>query len=134
MEHKPTLYYAIQYFDDTGVMRAPYTICKGFVKAGWDVKILTAANDKNTHVDMAWDRVPVIKVGNGEKTNGLFQLFLRLLLLPKMCMTISWVWDWHCFSLLAARVLFGRPYVIVLDTYTHLAPWEASTIPHKVLP
>lgn len=116
--------YAVQSFDRTGPMRGPYMVCKGFVRAGWDVEITTILSDRNRDLDLAWDTVPVHKVGTGSKRNGLLRLLLTTLHRRKGHITFSWVWDWHNYGSVAAKFLWGHPYALCLDAYYYDAPWE----------
>jgi glycosyltransferase involved in cell wall biosynthesis len=116
---RPTLTYAIQYFDETGAMRAPYLICKGFLAAGWDVRIITTASPRNAAIDFVWDHVPVQRVEGLNKKVKLLRLAAKLLRRRERHVILTTVWDWHCFSLALSRLLFGSPYIMRLDTYTH---------------
>jgi glycosyltransferase involved in cell wall biosynthesis len=42
--------------------------------------------------------------------------------------TFSWVWDWANYGLLAAKLLWGHPYAVCLDTYMHNAPWDKQDL------
>ncbi len=102
-------------------MRAPYLICKGFVDAQWDVDIVTSANVANASLDFAWQNVPVRKIDGRSKREKLLKLAKSLFGRRKDHVVISWVWDWHCFALVAAKLMWGANYCIVLDTYSHRA-------------
>jgi glycosyltransferase involved in cell wall biosynthesis len=116
---QPTLTYVIPFFDRTGAMRSPYLICKGFLRQGWQVEVVAAASPQNADIDTVWGSVPVHKIDGANKKIKLLRLFLRLLGRGEQQVVITWVWYWHCFALLLAKWLFGQPYVLVLDTYTH---------------
>lgn len=127
MLHKQrSLTYAIPYFDDTGMMRGPYLICKGFLDAGWHVEIATTTNFQNTNIERVWERVPVNKVNGSNKKIQLIKLARKLFKADDKNVVISWIWHWHCFALMVSKWLFGSHYVLVLDTYTHLSPWETK--------
>jgi glycosyltransferase involved in cell wall biosynthesis len=128
----PNINYVIPYFDETGVMRAPYQICKGFLWAGWDVEITTISSTQNTNIDVAWERVPVNKVDGFNKKVKLLKLAKELIKNHDANLVMSWVWYWHCFALMFSKWLFKSHYVLVLDTYTHLAPWDTSGFLSKI--
>lgn len=115
----PTLTYVIPFFDQTGAMRSPYLICKGFLQAGWQVEVVATQSPQNADIETVWETVPVHKVDGTNKKIKLLRLFQHLLGRRKQQVAITWVWYWHCFALLLAKWLFGQPYVLVLDTYTH---------------
>ena len=121
-----SLTYAIPYFDDTGVMRGPYLICKGFLNAGWNVEIATTSNPQNTNIERVWERVPVNKVNGSNKKIKLIRLAKKLFKAEDTNVVITWVWYWHCFVLMVSKWLFDSHYVLVLDTYTHLSPWDTK--------
>jgi glycosyltransferase involved in cell wall biosynthesis len=125
-ENKPSINYFIPYFDETCPMRAPYQICKGFVEAGWNVEISTIQDSENKKIDMAWDLVPIKKEDGFNKKIRLLKIAVRLLKKRKSEIVISWIWYWHCFALMISKILFDSPYVLVLDTYTHLGSWEVN--------
>ena len=122
--HQLSMTYAVQSFDKTGPMRGPYMVCTGFVRAGWDVDIVTALSDQNRDMNLAWDVVPVHKVGNGSKRNGLLRLAWDMMRRRKKHITFSMVWDWHNFGSLLAKFLWGHPYALYLDSYYYDAPWD----------
>lgn len=119
MDSKPHLIYAIQDFDSSGAMRAPYLVLKGFAQANWDVEILTTASARNEQLDCVWGIVPVTRVHGGGRRGKLLRLAARLFLRPRSTVVMSFIWDWHCFALALAKVLAGKPYVVALDTYIH---------------
>lgn len=114
-----SLTYAIPYFDETGEMRAPYLICKGFVNAGWQVTIAALAAPDNATIESAWDKVPVRKVDGPTKRIRLIKLAATFLRKGQRRLVMTFVWDWHCFALLLAKLAFGQPYVVAMDTYSH---------------
>ncbi len=116
--------YAVQSFDKTGPMRGPYMVCTGFVRRGWDVDILTILSDRNRDLALAWGSVPVHKIGNGSKRNGMLRLALEMLRRRKGHITFSWVWDWHNYGSVLAKFLWGHPYALCLDSYYYDAPWD----------
>lgn len=118
-EHRPVLTYAIQNFDQTGPRRAPYLICKGFVEAGWQTGIVTRAIAENEGMEQAWDNVPVERVAGRNKRRQIHGIGQRLWKRHRDRFSMSWVWDWHCFYLAAAKCLKGNPYAIVMDTFTY---------------
>ena len=81
--------YAVQSFDKTGPMRGPYMVCTGFVRAGWNVDILTILSDRNRDPSLAWSAVPVHKIGNGSKRKGMLRLALAMLRRRKGHITFS---------------------------------------------
>lgn len=117
----PRLTYAIQYFDKTGEMRAPYQICKGFVAAGWDVAILTIATANNLPVERVWESVAVKKVAGTGKRRKLIKMAGRLIKKRRQHLILTTVWEWQNFALLLANLLFGSPYAVRLDTFCYLA-------------
>ncbi|MCA9935152.1 MAG: glycosyltransferase family 4 protein [Ardenticatenaceae bacterium] len=116
---KPRLTYAIQHFDKTGEMRAPYLICKAFVELGWAVDIQTMGTAANAGVELAWGQVPLRKIAGLNKKATLLKLAASLLHKRRQHVVLSFVWDWHCYGLLLAKWLFGSPYALALDTYVH---------------
>ncbi len=116
---KPTLSYAIQYFDETGAMRAPYLICRGFLAAGWNVEIITTASEKNRTIEFAWGTVPVRKISGPGKKIKLIKLALILLKQRRNHIVMTTVWDWHNLGLALAKIFFKSPYVLRLDTYAY---------------
>ncbi|MCB8968385.1 MAG: glycosyltransferase family 4 protein [Ardenticatenaceae bacterium] len=119
MPQKPTLTYAIQYFDQTGPMRAPYLICKAFLELGWQVDIQTMAGPDNADMTLAWEQVPVHKISGSQRQWTLVKLAASLLRKRRQHIVLSFIWDWHCYGLLLAKWLFGSPYALALDTYAH---------------
>jgi glycosyltransferase involved in cell wall biosynthesis len=132
VDDKPTMTYAIQHFDGTASMRAPYLICKGFTDAGWNVDIATISSPENADIDLVWDHVPVRKVDGFGKRLKLLRLAAELTRRRDNHVTLSWVWNWHCFGLMLSKALFHTPYVLALDTYTHLAPWDVDSFFSKI--
>lgn len=132
VNNKPKFTYIIPYFDETSTMRAPYTICKGFVSAGWNVDISTITRPENANIENAWDQVPVRKVDGLNNKHKLLKLSLGLIKKRDDHVVMSWVWYWHCFALLISKILFKSPYVLVLDTYTHFAPWDLNGLLSKI--
>jgi glycosyltransferase involved in cell wall biosynthesis len=122
----PNITYAIPYFDETGEMRAPYQICKGFFDAGWNVEIATISSAKNANINVVWERVPVNKVDGFSKRIKLIKLAKKLVSNQSTNLVMTWVWYWHCFALMFSKWLFKGRYVLVLDSYTHLAPWDTN--------
>jgi len=120
-EQLPAVTYAVQALDQTGEMRAPYLICKGFHAAGWQVMFVTLANSKNTNVNCFWNSVPVEKVFEKSKKRQLLKMASGFMKKKPNQVVISWVWDWHCFFLALSKVLFNNHYAIVMDTYTFKA-------------
>ncbi len=100
-------------------MRAPYLLCLGLVAAGWDGEIIAIATPENAKIQQAWGQVPVYKISGQSKRSQLIRLAQWLLRPRPGRIAISWVWYWHCFALVIAKILYRAPYVIVLDTYTH---------------
>ena len=100
-------------------MRAPYLLCPGLVAAGWDGEIVAIATEQNANIEQAWGKVPVHKITGTSKRRQLFRLAQWVLRPQPGSVAISWVWYWHCFALVLAKILYRAPYVIVLDTYTH---------------
>jgi glycosyltransferase involved in cell wall biosynthesis len=129
---KPTITYVIPYFDETGPMRAPYLICRGFVDAGWKVEIATISSPRNVHIDVAWDHVPVRKVDGFNRKIKLLKLAAKLLKRRDAHVVLTWVWNLHCFALMISKVLFRRPYALALDTYTHFSPWDTNGLLSKL--
>jgi glycosyltransferase involved in cell wall biosynthesis len=119
MPSKLRLTYAIQYFDQTGPMRAPYQICKAFAQQGWQVDIQTMAGPGNAEITMAWEGVPIHKTAGFQRQMTLIKLALTMVRKRRQHIVLSFVWDWHCYGLLLAKWLFGSPYALVLDTYAH---------------
>lgn len=119
MPDKPRLTYAIQYFDQTGPMRAPYLICKAFLEAGWQVDIQTMAGPDNDAMKLAWEQVPLHKIGGAKRQLTLLKLAASLVRKRRGHIVLSFIWDWHCYGLLLAKWLFGSPYALALDTYVH---------------
>lgn len=119
VKSKPGLIYAIQYFDETGKMRAPYLICKGFLANGWNVEIFTTASPRNVSIDRVWDEVQVQKVDGPTKKIRIINLAAKFLKRRKGKVVLTFVWDWHCFALALSKLFFGSPYVIAMDTYAH---------------
>jgi glycosyltransferase involved in cell wall biosynthesis len=132
LNSKPTISYAIPYFDETGAMRAPYLICKGFVDAGWNVEIATISSPENANIDLAWDHVPVRKLDGFSKKAKLLKLAAKLLKRRDDHIVLTWVWNWHCFALMISKILFNSPYALALDTYTHFAPWDTNSLLSKL--
>lgn len=124
----PKITYAIPYFDETGVMRAPYQICKGFLEVGWHVEIATISSSQNANIDVVWKSVPVNKVDGLSKKTKLLKLAKKLVNSRDANIVMTWVWYWHCFALMISKWLFKSHYVLVLDTYTHLAPWDMNGV------
>lgn len=120
----PTITYAIPYFDETGPMRAPYQLLKGFLHTGWSACIETLNLDINLNIQNVWGKVPVKKINGVNKKHKMLNFLINFLKKREGEVVISWVWYWHCFSLLISKLLFKNPYVIVLDSYTHLGPWD----------
>jgi glycosyltransferase involved in cell wall biosynthesis len=132
IKSEPSITYAIPYFDETGAMRAPYLICKGFLDAGWKVEIVTITSPQNIDLDMVWEHVPVNRVDGSNKRIKLIKLAKRLLKKQDANIVITWVWYWHCFVLMISKFLFNSYYVLVLDTYTHLGSWETKGVLSKL--
>lgn len=124
IENNPTLVYAIPYFDKTGPMRAPYQLCKGFLDTGWSVSIETLKRVENENINIVWEKVPVKKFDGVNKKHKMLNFLINFLKKRDREVVVSWVWYWHCFSLLVSKLFFKNPYVIVLDSYTHLGSWD----------
>ncbi len=117
--------YAIQHFDRTGSMRAPYQVLRGFAAAGWEAKIATVSSEANSGITEAWSQVPVERVGRfGSRRFRIVLLTLRMLVRSRSQLAFSFIWDWHNYGLLLARTLLRRPFVVCLDTYCYKAPWD----------
>ncbi|MCB9177162.1 MAG: glycosyltransferase family 4 protein [Caldilineae bacterium] len=124
-EARGSIAYAIQDFDRTGAMRAPYQVLRGFTSAGWEARIVTVASEANAAIDEVWGNVPVERVGRlGGRRSRVFRLFLRMLIRSRSELVISWVWYWHALGLALARIALGRPYIICLDSYCYQAAWD----------
>jgi glycosyltransferase involved in cell wall biosynthesis len=119
-----TIVYAVPYFDETGPMRAPYQICKGFLNTGWSVRIESLDLRENVDLKMIWEKVPLIKVGGVNKKHKMLNFIIYFLKKRDKEVVFSWVWYWHCFSLMLSKILFKNRYVIVLDSYTYLSDWD----------
>ena len=120
----PKLIYAIQEAEQTLEMRAPYKICQGFSKSGWDVSILTIRSSANKSLNSVWGTIPVRKVNGPGRRGRLINLCLHLLKPRRETVIISFVWNWHNFSLMLSKLLWRNPYVIALDGYAHRATWH----------
>ncbi len=118
---QPSLIYAIQSFDATGAMRAPYLLLKGFVQAGWQTEIVTMATESNRALSQVWGSVPLTRIDGSSKRQRLLRLAAHFAGKRRHTLVLSWVWDWHCFGLLLSHLLYGTHYAIVLDSYTHRA-------------
>ncbi len=105
--------YAVQSFDKTGPMRGPYMVCTGFVRAGWNVDILTILSDRNRDLDLAWGSVPVHKIGNGSKRNGMLRLALDMLRRRKGHITFQLGMGLAQLRLGTCQVLVGTPLRLV---------------------
>lgn len=116
-----SLSYAIQAFDETGAMRAPYLLLKGFVRAGWKTEIVTTASAANANLEFVWQSVPVIRIEGANKRERLFRLARYFVGKRPGNLVLTWVWDWHGYGLIASHWLFGTNYAVVLDTYSHRA-------------
>lgn len=124
----PTVTYAIQHLDQTGRMRAPYQVLRGFTASGWDASITTVASDANAGIHDVWGHVPVERVGRmGSRRLRIVQLALRMLVRHRSELVFSFVWDWHNYGLLLARIIRRSPFVICLDTYCYQAAWDTMT-------
>jgi glycosyltransferase involved in cell wall biosynthesis len=121
MNNNPTIVYAIPFFDETGPMRAPYQLCKGFLDTGWSVIIETLKQEGNSSIDIIWGKVPIKKFNGINKKYKMLSFIFNFLKKREGQVVISWVWYWHCFSLLLSKIFFKNPYVIVMDSYTHLS-------------
>lgn len=121
------LIYAIPQFDETGPMRGPYQLLKGFMRAGWDTEILTLSPAVSIEDDLAWGCVPVRRIATGGRLHPQVQMAGQLISHGSGTVVLSWVWYWYCYSLLAAKLLGRAPYVIVLDGYAHRHPWHGSS-------
>ncbi|MFN8445484.1 MAG: glycosyltransferase family 4 protein [Caldilineaceae bacterium] len=117
----PSLCYAIQSFDETGAMRAPYLLLKGFAQAGWKTEIVTMASEANANLERVWQSVPLVKMEGGSKNAKLFRLASHFVGKHQQQLVITWIWDWHGYGLIASHLLFGSKYIVVLDTYSHRA-------------
>lgn len=113
-------------------MRAPYQILKGFLEAGWNVEIAAISNSQNSHIDVVWDHVSVNKVDGFSKKIKLLKLAKKLVRNQNTDMVMTWVWYWHCFALMISKWLYKSHYILVLDTYTHFAPWDISGFLSKI--
>lgn len=122
----PKIIYAIPDFDQTGEMRAPYQILKGFVHSGWDTEILTIESEKNRNIDKAWNIVPLEKIVASTRKAAYLKLASKLLNTSEQTIVMSWVWYWHCFSLMVSSILRRRPYILCLDGYAHRHPWHGD--------
>ncbi len=107
-------------------MRAPYKICQGFSKSGWDVEILTIRSSKNESLNSVWGIIPVRKITGPSRRARIFNLALHLLKPRRKTTVISSVWDWHNFSLMLSKLLWRNSYVIALDGYAHRATWHGT--------
>ena len=121
IQERPRLTYAVQDFDEIGIMRAPYLICKGFARSGWDVDLLTLENERNAGIPQAYPGVPISRIKGLSRRLGILALTWRMAQPRRKHLVMTMVWWRHCLGLLASRLLFGSPYVVVLDTYAHLA-------------
>lgn len=126
---KPKLTYLIPYFDQTGAMRAPYLLCKGFGKLGWAVEIATLESPGNAGMTQVWGAVPLRKTAVSPKKAALLWLGLSLVRRRRGHIVLSEIWHWPVYGLLLAKWLFGSPYALALDTYAHRS---AATWPGRV--
>lgn len=124
----PRVTYVIQSFGATGPMRPPYMVCKGFAEAGWDVDILTLGTLENENMTVAWNIVPVRRVLAKKRKVGLLKIAWRLIKPRRDHIIINTVWDFHCFALMLSKIIFGSPYVIRLDTYTHRHHFHGTSL------
>ncbi len=123
---KGRLTYALQHFDETGPLRAPYQICKGFVTQGWDVDLVALGNGPNEGVAWVWDVVPLRRKTAVHRKLAILKLTTSLAR-PRKHLVLSEVWPWHAYGLLLAKQVWGSPYALALDSYTHLSgvtPWQ----------
>lgn len=127
MKKNRSIVYAAPYFDETGPMRAPYQILKGFLNADWSAKIETLDQSENANLNMIWGKVPIIKFSGVNKKHKMLRYLINFLMKRDREVVLSWVWYWHCFSLLLSKLMFKNRYVIVLDSYTYLSPWDSKS-------
>ena len=123
---QPRMTYVIPNFDATGPWRGPYQICGGFVRRGWDVKIVALASAQNRAIDRVWQKIPVQKVDGRSLRLRQIRLFLRLLGRRNSEVVFAVVWHRYCIALAFSKLLWGNPYVVWLDGYTHRASWDAQ--------
>lgn len=111
--------------DSTWSMRHYVLLLRELEGLGWDVSLLTRTVPQNADLNELWTNVPVIKTGPQKGLLGKIRFLVKVL-----CSNagIMWcmIWGWVGWALLLRKLTRGKPYVVWLDGYSHLAPWDAK--------
>jgi glycosyltransferase involved in cell wall biosynthesis len=112
-------------------MRDYCLLLRGLAEVGWQVTLLTRATSQNEGLTRLWSLVELFKV----PSEGLIGMarFLKAVLLSEADVLWGMVWGWIGWALLLRRLIRGTPYVLWLDGYSHLAPWDVTNWRKRLL-
>jgi len=83
-------------------------------------------------METLWDGVPLVRLPTVGRVPGALRFFWHVI---QSDADVAWamIWGWVGWCLLARKLLRGKPYVLWLDGYSHLAPWDATGWLRKAL-